>query len=423
MDFSIGARIAHAWSAFTSRDPTGQNMSLGLGYSFRPDRVRFTRGNEKSIVTSMFNRIAIDAAGVSIRHCRLDKDGRYKEDMDSELNRCLTLEANIDQTGRAFIQDVVMSMLDEGCVAIVPVDTISKGVTANPALTDSYDVTSMRTGKIVEWYPKHVKVRLYNDSTGEKEEILFLKKTVGIVENPLYAIVNEPNSNTQRLVRKLSLLDISDEKVASGKLDLIVQLPYVVRTPTRRKEAESRIRDIEEQLANSKYGVAYTEGTEKVIQLNRSVENNLLKQIELLTATVYSQLGITEEVLNGTADEKTMLNYYNRTIEPIVSAIVDELKRKFLSKTAMTQGQTIAMFRDPFRLVPIDNIAEIADKFTRNEIMTSNEIRQVIGMKPSSDPKADQLRNRNISQPEDKADNRKSTIDLEKLKERSGQNG
>lgn len=424
MDANIGTRLKHAWNAFIgNRDPTGQYAPIGTGYSVRPDRVRFTRGNEKSIVTSMFNRIAIDAAGVSIKHCRLDKDGRYKEDIDSELNRCLTLEANIDQSGRAFIQDVVMSMLDEGCVAIVPVDTISKGWTANPALTDSYDVTSMRTGKIIEWYPKHVKVRLYDDKAGEKKDVLFLKKTVGIVENPLYAIVNEPNSNTQRLVRKLSLLDISDEKVASGKLDLIVQLPYVVRTPTRRKEAESRLRDIEDQLANSKYGIAYTEGTEKVIQLNRSVENNLLKQIELLTATVYSQLGITEEVLNGTADEKTMLNYYNRTIEPIVSAIVDELKRKFLSRTAMTQGQTIAMFRDPFRLVPINNIAEIADKFTRNEIMTSNEIRQVVGMKPSSDPKADQLINSNISQPEEKNGNEERKIDLEKLKERSGQNG
>lgn len=424
MDANIGTRLKYAWNAFIgNRDPTGQYAPIGTGYSVRPDRVRFTRGNEKSIVTSMFNRIAIDAAGVSIKHCRLDKDGRYKEDIDSELNRCLTLEANIDQSGRAFIQDVVMSMLDEGCVAIVPVDTISKGWTANPALTDSYDVTSMRTGKIIEWYPKHVKVRLYDDKTGEKKDVLFLKKTVGIVENPLYAIVNEPNSNTQRLVRKLSLLDISDEKVASGKLDLIVQLPYVVRTPTRRKEAESRLRDIEDQLANSKYGIAYTEGTEKVIQLNRSVENNLLKQIERLTATVYSQLGITEEVLNGTADEKTMLNYYNRTIEPIVSAIVDELKRKFLSRTAMTQGQTIAMFRDPFRLVPINNIAEIADKFTRNEIMTSNEVRQVVGMKPSSDPKADQLINSNISQPEEKNGNEERKIDLEKLKERSGQNG
>lgn len=394
MENSIGSRLKSAWNAFRNRDPTYNYANIGTGYTYRPDRVRFTRGNERSIVTSLFNRIAIDAANVNIRHCRLDENERFIEVIDSNLNKCLSLEANVDQTGRAFIQDAVMSMLDEGCVALVPVDT-----TINPEVSGSYDILSMRTGKILEWYPQHVKVRVYNDRTGRKEDIRISKKAVSIVENPLYAVINEPNSTMQRLIRKLSLLDVTDEQTASGKLDLIIQLPYVIKTEARRQQAEIRRKDIENQLMSSKYGIAYADGTERITQLNRSVENNLMKQIEYLTNMVYSQLGITQAVLDGTADEKTMLNYTNRTIEPIVSAIVDELKRKFLTKKARSQLQTIMFFRDPFKLVPVNNIAEIADKFTRNEIMTSNEIRQVIGMKPSDDPKADQLINSNISQP------------------------
>lgn len=394
MENSIGSRLKSAWNAFRNRDPTYNYANIGMGYTYRPDRVRFTRGNERSIVTSLFNRIAIDAANVNIRHCRLDENERFIEVIDSNLNKCLSLEANVDQTGRAFIQDAVMSMLDEGCVALVPVDT-----TIDPEVSGSYDILSMRTGKILEWYPQHVKVRVYNDRTGRKEDIRISKKAVSIVENPLYAVINEPNSTMQRLIRKLSLLDVTDEQTASGKLDLIIQLPYVIKTEARRQQAEIRRKDIENQLMSSKYGIAYADGTERITQLNRSVENNLMKQIEYLTNMVYSQLGITQAVLDGTADEKTMLNYTNRTIEPIVSAIVDELKRKFLTKKARSQLQTIMFFRDPFKLVPVNNIAEIADKFTRNEIMTSNEIRQVIGMKPSDDPKADQLINSNISQP------------------------
>ena len=396
MDLTIGSRLKNAWNAFTNRDPTRGYQSVGPSYSRRPDRPRLSRGNERSIVTSIFNRIALDVASVGIKHCRLDENGRYIEDIKSGLNECLNLEANIDQTGRAFIQDIVMSMLDEGCVAIVPVDT-----TADPKFTSSYDILSMRTGKIIEWYPAHVKVRIYNDRTGEKEDIMLPKKQVAIVENPLYAVVNESNSTMQRLIRKLRLLDVTDEQTASGKLDLIIQLPYVVKTDARREQAERRRKDIESQLAEGKYGIAYTDGTEKVTQLNRSIENNLMKQIEYLTNMAYSQLGITQAVMDGTADEKTMLNYNNRTIEPIISAIVDEMKRKFLSKTARSQLQTITYFKDPFKLVPVNDIAEIADKFTRNEIMTSNEIRQVIGMKPSDDPKADQLVNSNIAQPEE----------------------
>lgn len=393
MDFTIGSRLKHAWNAFTSnRDPTGYYYDVGPGYSSRPDRPRLSRGNERSITTSIFNRIALDVCSITIKHCKLDKNGRYVEDVDSGLNSCLNLEANADQTGRAFIQDVVMSMLDEGCVAIVPVDT-----KFDPKVTSSFDILSMRTGKILEWYPEHVRVRVYNEQSGEKEDIILPKKQVAIIENPLYAVVNEPNSTMQRLIRKLRLLDVTDEHTASGKLDLIIQLPYVVKTEARRQQAEQRRKDIESQLAEGQYGIAYTDGTEKITQLNRPVENNLMKQIEYLTAMVYSQLGITQAVMDGTADEKTMLNYINRTIEPIVSAIVDEMKRKFLTKTARSQLQTISYFRDPFKLVPVDNIAEIADKFTRNEIMTSNEIRQVIGMKPSNDPKADELRNSNIS--------------------------
>ena len=391
-EMSFGSRLKHAWNAFTNRDPTSKGIGPGIGYSYRPDRPRFTRGNEKSLTTSVYNRIALDVAAIGIKHCKLDKNNRYIEDVNSGLNNCLNIEANIDQTGRSFIQDVVMSMLDEGCVAIVPVDT-----TFNPNNTNSYDIQTMRTAKIIEWKPTSVKVRIYNDRTGEKEELWVPKKTVAIIENPLYAVVNEPNSTMQRLVRKLNLLDIIDEQSGSGKLDLIIQLPYVIKTEARRAQAEQRRKDIEEQLSGSKYGIAYTDGTEHVTQLNRSLDNNLMKQIEYLTSMLYSQLGITQTILDGTADEKTMLNYYNRSIEPIVSAIVDELKRKFLTKTARSQGQSIVAFRDPFKLVPVNNIAEIADKFTRNEILTSNEIRQIIGMKPSDDPKADMLLNSNLN--------------------------
>lgn len=397
MEITFGSRLKHAFNAFMNRDPTYGHRNIGGSYAYRPDRPRLTRGNERSIVTSIFNRIALDVSAINIQHCKLDENGRFISSVNSGLNNCLNVEANIDQTGRAFIQDVVMSMLDEGCVAIVPIDT-----TLNPATTNSYDVVTMRTGKILEWYPEHVRIRVYNDRTGRKEEIILPKKTVGIIENPLYAVVNEPNSTMQRLIRKLSLLDVTDEQTASGKLDLIIQLPYVIKSEARRNQAEARRKDIEMQLAGSKYGIAYTDGTERITQLNRSVENNLLKQIEYLTDLVYGQLGITQSVLDGTADEKTMLNYTNRSIEPMVSAIVDEMKRKFLSKTARTQSQTISFFRDPFKLVPVNDIAEIADKFTRNEIMTSNEIRQVIGMKPSDDPKADQLVNSNVRQAGDK---------------------
>lgn len=397
MELSITDRMKHAFNAFMNRDPTAYyNRNLGSSYSIRPDRPRLSRGNERSIITAIFNRIAMDVAAIDIMHCRLDENNRFIEKIDSGLNNCLNLEANIDQSGRAFIQDAVMSMLDEGVVALVPVDT-----DLNPASTDSYDILTMRTGKILEWYPAHVKVRLYNDRTGEKEDLMLAKRDVAIIENPLFAIVNEPNSTMQRLMRKLSLLDVTDEQTASGKLDLIIQLPYVVKSEARREQANQRRKDIEQQLAEGKYGIAYTDGTEKITQLNRSVENNLMKQVEYLTNMVYSQIGITQSVLDGTADEKTMLNYNNRTIEPIVSAIVDELKRKFLTKTARTQLQSISFFRDPFRLVPVNDIAEIADKFTRNEIMTSNEIRQIVGMKPSDDPKADQLVNSNISQAKD----------------------
>ena len=390
-------RLQHAWNAFMNKDPTEYvyHDYGGIGYGHRPDRIRLTRGNDRSIITSVFNRIALDVAAVDLRHCRLDEDGRYSEDIDSGLNNCLTLEANLDQTARALIQDCVLSMFDEGCVALVPVDT-----TKDPSFTDSYDILTMRTGSILEWKPSHVKVRVYNERTGKKEDITVPKRTVSIIENPLYAIINEPNSTAQRLMRKLSLLDVTDEQTASGKLDLIIQLPYIVKTEARRTQANKRREDIERQLTGSKYGIAYTDGTEKITQLNRPVENNLMSQVEYLTNQLFSQLGITQSILDGTADEKTMLNYYNRSIEPIVSAIVDEMKRKFLSKTARSKKQSIKAFRDPFRLVPVNDIAEIADKFTRNEIMTSNEVRQIIGMKPSDDPKADELINSNISQPE-----------------------
>lgn len=394
MEFSFTTRLKHAWNAFFNKDPTNYYKNVGISYTYRPDRPRLTRGNERSIVTSVYNRIALDASSITIQHVRLDKNNRFLSVIDSGLNNCLTVEANIDQTGRAFIQDIVMSMLDEGCVAIVPVDT-----TFNPEITGSYDILSMRTGKILEWYPSHVKVRVYNEKTGHKEDIILPKSTVGIVENPLYAVINEPNSTMQRLIRKLNLLDVVDEQSSSGKLDLIIQLPYVIKSEARRQQAEKRRQDIVDQLAGSKYGIAYTDATERITQLNRPVENNLMKQIEYLTSMLYSQLGITQSILDGTADEKTMLNYYNRTIEPILSAIVDEMKRKFLTKTARSQLQSILFFRDPFKLVPVNEISEIADKFTRNEIMTSNEIRQIVGMKPSDDPKADELRNKNLSQP------------------------
>lgn len=389
------SRLKHGWNAFMNRDPTNANFrDFGASYSYRPDRVRFSGGNEKSIVTSVYNRIAMDAAQIDIKHVQLDDDERYVSTIDSGLNNCLTVEANIDQTGRAFLQDIFMSMLDEGCIAIVPTDT-----TLNPKVTSSYDILTMRTGKILDWYPDKVRVRLYNEQTGKKEEVLLPKKTVAIIENPLYAVINERNSTMQRLIRKLNLLDVIDEQSGAGKLDLIIQLPYTIKSEARRKQAEDRSKDIERQLAGSKYGIAYTDATEHVTQLNRSLDNNLMKQIEYLTSMLYSQLGITQTVLDGTADEKTMLNYYNRTIEPIVSAVVDEMKRKFLTKTARSQNKSIAYFRDPFGLVPVSDIAEIADKFTRNEIMTSNEIRQKIGMKPSDDPKADQLINSNVSHP------------------------
>lgn len=394
MELNIGSRLKRAWNAFTNRDPTGGYKSVGPGYSLSPSRPRLSRGNEKSIVNAVLTRIAMDAAAIDIKHCRLDKNGRYLEDVDSPLNDCFNLSANIDQTGRAFKLDIYLSLLDEGCIALVPIDT-----TDNPDDTNSYDINSMRVCRILDWYPQHVRVLAYNDRKGKKEELVMPKSQVAIIENPAYSVMNEPNSTMQRLKKKLSLLDATDEQSASGKLDLIIQLPYSVKSELKRQQVEERRKDIEDQLTNGKYGIAWADGTEKITQLNRPVENNLMKQIEYLTNLFYSQLGVTQSVMDGTADEKTMLNYNNRTIEPLVAAVVDEVKRKFLTKTARTKGQSISYFTDPFKLVPVDNIAEIADKFTRNEIMTSNEIRQIIGMKPSDDPKADQLINSNISQP------------------------
>lgn len=394
MELSVGSRFKNAWNAFRNREPTKVFQDIGYGYSYRPDRFHLTRGNERSIVTSVYNRIALDVAAIDIRHVQLDAEWRFCDVVQSGLNNCLSTEANLDQTGRAFIQDAVMSMMDEGCIAIVPVDTDD-----DPDDTTGYQILSMRVGRIRDWYPKHIRVELYNEETGRKQDIVVPKSTVAIVENPLYAVINEPNSTMQRLIRKLNLLDAVDEQSSSGKLDLIIQLPYVIKTEARRKQAEKRRKDIEQQLAGSKYGIAYIDGTERITQLNRSLENNLMKQIEYLTSMLYSQLGITQSILDGTADDKTMLNYYNRTIEPIIAAIVDEMKRKFLSKTARSQNKSIKFFRDPFKLVPVADLAEISDKFTRNEIATSNEIRQVIGWKPSDDPKADELRNSNLSQP------------------------
>lgn len=393
MEMSFGSRLKHAWNAFTGNIQMNYR-DLGMSYSYRADRPRMSRGNERSIVTSVYNRIALDVAALNVQHVRLDENGRFLSVIDDGLNNCLTLEANVDQTARSFIQDVVISMFDEGSVAIVPVDT-----TTDQNVSGSYDIQSLRVGQILDWYPQYIRTRVYNEQTGRKEDIVVPKSAVAIIENPLYAVINEPNSTMQRLIRKLNLLDVIDEQSGSGKLDLIIQLPYVIKTEARRQQAENRRKDIESQLSGSKYGIAYTDGTEHITQLNRSVNNNLMSQIEYLTSMLYSQLGITQSILDGTADEKTMLNYNNRTIEPIISAIVDEMKRKFLTKTARSQRQSISFFRDPFKLVPVNEIAEIADKFTRNEIMTSNEIRQVVGMKPSDDPRADELRNKNLSEP------------------------
>ena len=386
-------RLRHGWNAFLNDDEPKAAYSYGFSYGNRPDRVRMTRGNEKSIITAIYNRIASDAAAIDIEHVRLDEEDRYLETINSGLNNCLTLDANIDQTGRAFIQDVVMSMLDEGVVAIVPVDA-----TINPAVSTSFDIITMRTAKIIEWFPRHIRVRIYNDREGKFEEKVVPKSVTAIVENPFYAVINEPSSTMQRLIHKLALLDDVDEQTSSGKLDLIIQLPYTIKTEARRQQADNRRKDIEMQLAGSKYGIAYTDATEHITQLNRSVENNMLAQIEYLTNMLYSQMGITQSVLDGTANGETMLNYYNRTVEPILAAITDEMKRKFLSKTARTQRQSIEYFRDPFRLVPVDQFAEIADKMRRNEIMTSNELRQKIGMRPSQSEKADVLENPNLAQ-------------------------
>ena len=407
----IRDRLQHAWNAFVYNDNTYVDpQNLGGLSTYKPDRVHFSRGVERSIVTSVYNRLALDVSSIAIKHVRLDENGRFKEEVDSGLQNCLNVEANIDQTGRAFLQDVVMSMLDEGCVAIVPVDT-----TIDPAKSGSYEINTMRTGKILEWYPAHVRVRVYNDKKGIHEELVLPKSTVAIIENPLYAVINEPNSTMQRLIRKLNLLDVVDEQTSSGKLDLIIQLPYVIKTDARRKQAEERRKDIEMQLSGSKYGIAYTDGTERITQLNRPAENNLMKQVEYLTGMLYSQLGLTQSIMDGSADDKTMLNYYNRTVEPILAAITDEIKRKFLTKTARAQKQTVMYFRDPFKLTPVVDLAEIADKFTRNEIMTSNEIRQIVGMKPATDPSADELRNKNLNQSNEEVGNKKELQSPEEI--------
>ena len=407
----IRDRLQHAWNAFVYNDNTYVDpQNLGGLSTYKPDRVHFSRGVERSIVTSVYNRLALDVSSIAIKHVRLDENGRFKEEVDSGLQNCLNVEANIDQTGRAFLQDVVMSMLDEGCVAIVPVDT-----TIDPAKSGSYEINTMRTGKILEWYPAHVRVRVYNDKKGIHEELVLPKSAVAIIENPLYAVINEPNSTMQRLIRKLNLLDVVDEQTSSGKLDLIIQLPYVIKSEARRKQAEERRKDIEMQLSGSKYGIAYTDGTERITQLNRPAENNLMKQVEYLTSMLYSQLGLTQSIMDGSADDKTMLNYYNRTVEPILAAITDEIKRKFLTKTARSQRQTIMYFRDPFKLTPVLDLAEIADKFTRNEIMTSNEIRQIVGMKPADDPSADELRNKNLNQSNEAIDDKKAIQSPEEI--------
>lgn len=397
MEINVGSRLKRAWNAFLNRDPPIRSSSYYYGgYSYRPYYQRLGGATDRTVVSAIYNRIAVDASSITIQHVRLDENGRFNETIDSGLNSCLNLSANIDQTGRSFVEDIVLTMLDEGVVAVVPVDT-----DADPKFTDSYEICTMRVGKITEWFPDSVRVKLYNDRNGEKEEIMVLKKNAAIIENPFYSVMNEPNGTMRRLIQKLNLLDSVDEQSSSGKLDLIIQLPYVIKNEARRAQAEERRRQIEDQLSGSKYGIAYTDGTEKITQLNRSLENNLLKQIEYLTALAYSQLGITQEIMNGTADEAAMTNYYSRMIEPIVSAIVDEFKRKFLTKTARSQRQSITFYRDPFKLVPIGTVAEMADKFTRNEIMSSNEFRQVIGLKPSKDPRADELRNKNLNESAD----------------------
>ena len=415
--------IKHAWGLFTNTNNKNPTVKPeGSSYTISPTRPRFTRGNERTIVTSVYNRIAIDASNIDIMHVRLDDEGRFKEPIKSNLNNCLTVEANIDQSSRAFMLDVVISLLDEGCIAVVPVKT-----TLNPNNTESYDIEELRTGRIVEWFPKHVMIRLYNDETGMYQDVTLPKSQVAIIENPLYTIMNEPNSTMQRLIHKLSLLDIIDEESSSGKMDLIIQLPYIIKNDTKRSQAEERRKQIEDQLRGSRYGVAYIDGTEKVTQLNRSVENNILKQVEYLTNLLYSQLGLTQTIMDGTADENAMNNYYNRTVEPVVSAIIDEFHRKFLTKTARTQGQAIMFFRDPFKLMSVTNIADTADKFTRNELLSSNEFRQIIGRKPSTDPKADMLLNKNISHAPEEIDgydkknqnekfNNKEKEDLENVK-------
>nr|DAJ85640.1 MAG TPA: portal protein [Caudoviricetes sp.]DAW78699.1 MAG TPA: portal protein [Caudoviricetes sp.] len=404
MELTFGDRVKNAWNAFLNRESFTNRSEYSYASWTRPDRIRLTRGNERSIVTSVLNRIALDVAAINIKHCRVDDNKRFKEEINSGLNNCLTLEANIDQTARALIQDIVLTMFDEGCVAVVPVDT-----NVNPLQTNSYDIITLRAGKVTQWYPNSVKVLLYNDRTGNKEEIQLPKERVGIIENPLYAVMNEYNSTLQRLTRKLVLLDSIDEQSGSGKLDLIIQLPYVIKSETRKNQANERRQEIERQLAGSKYGIAYTDGTEKITQLNRPVENNLMNQIEYLTSMLYSQLGITKAILDGTANEETMLNYYSRTIEPIVATISLEFERKFITKTARSQGQTIKYFRDVFKLVPVKELAELADKFTRNEILSSNEVRGIIGYRPSNDPKADQLINSNLNHSSQEIGNMYST--------------
>ena len=413
---TLRKRIKNAWNVFTSRDPTEQPVfhDYGISYGYRPDRIRLTRGNERSIVNAVYNRIAIDVASIDVKHVKTDENDVFIEEIDSFLNDVLQTEANIDQTGRNLMIDAVISLLDEGVIAIVPVDI------DEDEEIDSFDVLSLRVAKIIQWYPEHVKLRVYNEKTGYKQDIVINKRSVCVVENPFYSVMNEPNSTLQRLIRKLNLLDAIDEQTGSGKLDIIIQLPYVIKTEARKKQAEDRRKDIEAQLAGSKYGIAYTDGTERITQLNRPAENNLLTQIEYLTSMLYSQLGITEEVLNGTADEKTMLNYYNRTIEPIMSAIVDEMKRKLLTWNARKEGQSIKFFRNPFKLVPVTEMAEIADKFGRNEILTPNEIRGIVGFKPSDDPQANELRNRNISQSNEEIEMEKGINGKEETKVNEG---
>lgn len=418
MAVNIGSRLKSAWNAFFNRDPPG-GIYYGGGYSYRPDRVRLNRGNDRTILTAIYTRIAMDASSITINHVRLDENNRFDEVVDSGLNSCLNLSGNKDQTGRALRYDMFLSVLDEGVVGLVPVD-----MDTDPE-TGKVSIESMRVGKIKEWYPDYVRLEVYNDRTGQREEIVLPKSQVAIIENPFYAVMNEPNGTIQRLIRKLNLMDVIDEQVGSGKLDLIIQLPYVVRSDQQKKRADERREEVERQLSGSKYGIAYTDGTEHITQLNRSLENNLLKTVEYLTNMAYSQLGITPDIMNGTANDTVMTNYENRTIEPLVAAAVDELKRKFLTKEARDKGESIMYFRDPFKLAPVSMVAEMADKFTRNEIMTSNEFRQVIGMKPSKDPKADRLENSNISRPNEEDGVQKTITAGKEAVERSiaNQNG